>query len=107
VRRAVAILVAVAVAVAVVGVAAFVLGRETAPRDDVATVEQGDAFVVPTTATRCEASQEGGIPNLFCTRMSSGRYQVVFWRDEVQVYDLAAPHEPMEADYVVPATLNR
>ena len=102
-RRAGAIL----VAVALVGVAAFVLGRETAPRDDVATVEQGDSFVVPATATRCESSQQGGIPNLFCTRTSSGRYQVVFWQDEIQVYDLAKPHEPIEATYVVPATLKR
>jgi hypothetical protein len=41
------------------------------------------------------------------TRTSSGRYQVVFWQDEVQIYDLAKPREPMEATYVVPATLKR
>jgi len=98
---------AILVGVAIVGVAAFVLGRETAPRADAATVEQGDSFVVPATATRCKATQEAGIPNLFCTRTSGGRYQVVFWPDEVQVYDLAKPREPMAATYVVPATLKR
>ena len=95
---------AIVIAVTLVGIAAFALGRRTAPDDDGATIEQGESFLVPATATRCEASQEGGLPNLFCTRTSNGRYQVVFWKDEVQVYDLARPHEPMEATYVVPAT---
>ena len=55
----------------------------------------------PQTATRCEASGEGGFPNLFCTRMSRGRYQIVFYEDAVQVFDLLDPHaQPMEAKYV-------
>ena len=98
---------AIVLAVVIVGAAAFALGRRTDGRDNgrAVTLRQGDVVVVPATATRCEASHEGGIPNLFCTRTSRARYQVVFWRDEVQVYDLAEPHEPMEATFVVPATL--
>lgn len=71
------------------------------------TMRQGDIVRVPVTATRCEASHEGGIPNLFCTRTQRGRYQVVFWKDEVQVYDLARHGEPMVATFVVPAEMKR
>jgi hypothetical protein len=55
----------------------------------------------PLTRTRCEASGEGGHPNLFCTRMGRGRYQIVFYSDEVQVFDLLDPHEePLGPKYV-------
>jgi hypothetical protein len=69
------------------------------------TVHQGDIVNVPATATRCEASHEGGIPNLFCTRTDRGRYQVAFWKDEVQVYDLARNRGPMVPTFVVPAEM--
>jgi hypothetical protein len=69
------------------------------------TIRPGDVLHVPTTATRCVASHEGGIPNLFCSRSRRGRYQVVFWKDEVQVFDLARVKEPMAATFVVPAEM--
>jgi hypothetical protein len=60
------------------------------------TIRQGDVIRVPATATQCEASGEAGIPNLFCTRIPRGRYQIVFWKDSVDVYDLLDPDlEPM------------
>jgi hypothetical protein len=47
-----------------------------------------------------EASGEAGYPNLFCTRTSRGRYQIVFYKDSVQVYDLQDPKaEPLEPKY--------
>src|SRR2546423_15235215 len=47
------------------------------------TLRRGDVVRDPLTATRCEASGEGGWPNLFCTRTSRGRYQFVFYKDAV------------------------
>ena len=101
---------------AVVGiVAGYLLGRHEAKSEHatvapvtqvkhVYTLRQGDAIRVPATATRCEVSSEAGLPNLFCDRVgSSGRYQVVFWNDGVDLYDLARPHEPMVPTYTVPA----
>jgi hypothetical protein len=54
------------------------------------TLRDGDVAVRPEAATRCEASGEGGTPNLFCTRIGRGRHQVVFYRDDVLVWPLAA-----------------
>jgi hypothetical protein len=60
----------------------------------------------PVTNTQCEVSGEGGIPNLFCThRGARHRYEVVFWNDQVSVFDLAAPGEPMAPQFSVPARL--
>jgi hypothetical protein len=60
------------------------------------TIRRGDVLRVPGSATQCEASGEAGIPNLFCTRIPRGRFQIVFWKDSVDVYDLLDPHlEPM------------
>jgi len=72
------------------------------PRDRVIyTLRTGDVVRDPLTATRCEASGDGGYPNLFCTRMRQGRYQIIFYSDEVQVFDLLDPYEqPLEAKYV-------
>jgi hypothetical protein len=50
------------------------------------TLRQGDVAVAPLAATRCEASVEAGSPNLFCTRIPVGRYQVVFYEDSVLIY---------------------
>ena len=64
------------------------------------TLRGGDVVRDPLTATRCEASGEGGSPNLFCTRTSRGRYQFVFYNDAVLVFDLLDPNEePLEAKY--------
>ena len=71
------------------------------------TIRQGDVIRVPAAATECEASGEAGIPNLFCTRMGSrSRYQVVFWMDGVDLYDLARHGEPMVPTFSVPGKLD-
>ena len=68
------------------------------------TIRQGDVIRVLATATECEASGEAGVPNLFCTHMGSrSRYQVLFWKDQVDLYDLARHGEPMVPTYSVPA----
>ena len=68
-------------------------GRD-APSDaqarHVYTLAQVDAVRVPAVAARCEVSAEGGIPNLFCVHTGRTRYQVVLWKDQADLYDLAA-----------------
>jgi len=72
------------------------------------TLREGDSVRVPVTATRCVVSGEAGIPNLFCDRIGSGgRFEVVFWSDSVDLYDLARHGEPMVPTYSVPAELRR
>jgi hypothetical protein len=53
-------------------------------------------------AARCEVSAEGGIPNLFCVHTGRTRYQVVLWKDQADLYDLARHGEPMVPTYSVP-----
>ena len=81
--------------------------RKGKGRLQVYTSPYGSAAVFdPVTRTQCEVSGEGGVPNLFCTHRSPRhRYQVVFWDDEVQVFDLAAPGEPMAPQFSVPSRL--
>jgi hypothetical protein len=70
------------------------------------TIRNGDVIRLSATATECEVSGEAGIPNLFCTRIGpGGRYQVVFWNDRVDLYDLARHGEPMVPTFSVPARL--
>jgi hypothetical protein len=72
------------------------------------TIREGDVIRDPVTLTQCETSGEAGIPNLFCTRAGNrSRYQVVFWSDAVDVYDLARHGEPMVPTFSVPAKLKR
>jgi hypothetical protein len=52
------------------------------------TLRDGDVVLRPEAAVRCEASGEGGIPNLFCTRIGGGRHQVIFYSDDVLVWPL-------------------
>jgi hypothetical protein len=54
----------------------------------VITLHNGDVVLRPQAATRCEASGEGGRPNLFCTRIGGGRHQVIFYGDAVLVWPL-------------------
>jgi hypothetical protein len=55
----------------------------------------GDVVRDPRTGTRCEATEEGGVPNLRCTHTARGRYEAVFWNDELQVYGPGSgPFEP-------------
>ena len=42
-------------------------------------------------ATRCEASGEAGFSDLFCTRSPEARYQVVFYKDSVEVFRVGDP----------------
>jgi hypothetical protein len=58
------------------------------------TLRTGDAARAPLAATRCEASGEGGRPNLFCTRTPGGRYQVVFYEDAVLIFRVGNPDNP-------------
>jgi hypothetical protein len=81
---------AVAVAGAVGGFAIYTFGwhDSDSPRSPVLTLRDGDVIVRPSAATRCEASGEGGRPNLFCTRLHGGRHQVIFYPDSVLVWPL-------------------
>src|SRR6266542_6588974 len=63
-------------------------GRPTATRHHVITLREGDVVVRPEAAARCQASQEGGSPNLFCTRVGGGRHQIIFYSDSVLVWPL-------------------
>jgi hypothetical protein len=73
------------------GLAAFALSeRADAPgtsRTKTVTLVQGDVVDVPHAKTRCAASQEGGSPNLFCTPISGGPLQIVFYADRVLIWD--------------------
>lgn len=80
---------------AIVGVVVLVGARDSksdtsarpAPRRPVIyTLRTGDVARDPRTGTRCEASQEGGFPNLSCRHTARGRYDAVFWDDVLQVY---------------------
>jgi uncharacterized protein YecT (DUF1311 family) len=73
-----------------------------APRSHVIyTLRQGDVVRDPLTATRCEASGEGGSPNLFCTRTTKGRHQIVFYKDAVLVFDLQdRTRDPLDPNFV-------
>ena len=69
-----------------------------APRGHVIyTLRWGDVVRDPRTGTRCEATGEAGIPNLFCTHTARGRFEAVFWDDELQVYGPGS--EPFEPTY--------
>ena len=97
---------AIVVAGAVAAFAVYTFGwrhdEEDAPATAVAatttrrvyTLRRGDLVRVPGAATRCVASGEGGIPNLFCTRMAGGRYQVVLNADSIFVWRVGDPDDP-------------
>ena len=63
----------------------------SATRKYVYTIHPGDVIRVPAAATRCIASQEGGFPNLYCTRTPRGRYRFVFYKDSVLVWGPGGP----------------
>ena len=56
-----------------------------------------DVFRVPGAALRCEVSHEAGAPNVSCGHVpySHARYQVVFHRDNILVYRLGHPDNPV------------
>jgi hypothetical protein len=65
----------------------------TSPR--VFTLRRGDVVRVPGAATRCVASAEAGIPNLFCTRIHGGRYEVVLYADSILAWKVGQPDDPV------------
>src|SRR5690349_8183310 len=83
------------------------VARTTTTGPHVYRLRAGDSIVDASTGTRCEATGEAGIPNLFCSRRDGrGRYQVVCWSDRVDLYALARHGEPMEPTFSVPAKLS-
>ena len=56
------------------------------PPARVITLGDGDVAVREAAATRCEASAEGGQPNLFCSGRGGTRPQVIFYEDCVVVW---------------------
>lgn len=60
--------------------------RPAKPRRAIYTLRDGEAVRRLTAATRCEASHEGGFPNLYCTRIGGGRFAVAFYEDSVLVW---------------------
>jgi hypothetical protein len=68
-------------------------GPRPAPR--VQTLHDGDVVVRPEAGARCEASAEGGVRNLYCTRLGGGRFSLVLYDDTVLVYGpLGDPTDP-------------
>jgi hypothetical protein len=85
--------------------AAFFFGRETRSNTTQTplgtstpileyTMREDDTVRFPSAATRCEATQEGGVPTLFCRRDPEGRHQVVFSRDTIFVFRVGDPDNP-------------
>ena len=82
--------------------AAFVGGRMTGPDSASAsasarvyTGRQGDVFRVPSAATRCVVTQEGGFPRLYCSRIGGGRYTVDFFSRSILVWRNGNPDAPV------------
>src|SRR5919204_4629302 len=65
--------------------------RDVAGTHRVIRLRYGDVVLRPEAATQCLASEEGGRPNLFCTRLHGGRHQVIFYSDSVLVWPLDCP----------------
>jgi hypothetical protein len=82
--------------------AAFIAGRMTvtdtasaSAAGRVYTGRQGDVFRVPSAATRCLVTQEGGFPRLYCSRIGGGRYTVDFFRTSILVWRNGNPDRPV------------
>jgi hypothetical protein len=80
---------------------AFLVGRATDPtaasaqgRNQVYTLRQNDVVRAPGASTRCTASAEGRVKNLFCRRSPEGRYEVVFYTDSIFVWKNGSPDKP-------------
>jgi hypothetical protein len=69
------------------------------------TIRYGDVVRYPGTATRCQATAEGGTPQLFCVHTGRTRFQVVFNSFGVAVYDLKPPNDGFVSDFSLPAEL--
>jgi hypothetical protein len=69
------------------------------------TLSEGDVVRIPAAAARCEVTEEGSIPNFYCAHLGQTGYQVVLWKDQADLYDLARHGEPMVPTYSVPGVL--
>jgi hypothetical protein len=69
-------------------------GKRHVPPRAFYRLRTGDVARAPLAATRCEASAEAGTPNLFCTRTPRGRYEVVFYEDDVLIFRVGDPDNP-------------
>jgi hypothetical protein len=56
-----------------------------------------DVFRVPGAALQCEVSKEARMPDVSCGHVpyARARYQVVFYKDNVLVYRLRRPDNPV------------
>jgi hypothetical protein len=82
--------------------AAFAVGRMTATDGASAaasarvyTGRQGDVFRVPSVATRCVVTSEGGFARLYCSRIGGGRYTVDFFSRSILVWRKGNPDAPV------------
>jgi hypothetical protein len=84
--------------------AAFLLGHATnppvavgAPATHVYTGRLNDVFRVPGAATRCEVGMEAGSVNVSCehTPYARARHEVVFYSNNILVYRLGNPDNPV------------
>jgi hypothetical protein len=91
VRTLAALAVIVAGAVAAFAVYTFGWREDDETPTRVFTLHRGDEIRVADAATHCVASEEGGFPNLYCTRTPRGTYQFVFYRDSVVVWGPGGP----------------
>jgi hypothetical protein len=75
------------------------------PKSRFLLLRDGDSFRDPRTGTSCQLTGEAGTPNIFCThgREMSSRFQVVFWADRADLYDVSRHGEPMVPTYSVPS----
>lgn len=71
------------------------------------TIRYGDVIRYPGTATRCQATAEGGTPQLSCVHAGRSRFQVVFNGYGVRVYDLRPPNDGFVSDFDLPGELPR
>jgi hypothetical protein len=83
-------------------VAAFFGGRMTSPERASASASvrvyigrQGDTFRVPSAATRCLVTQEGGFTRLYCARIGGGRHTVDFFASSILVWRNGKPDAPV------------
>ena len=71
------------------------------------TIRYGDVIRCAGTATRCQATGEGGLPQLFCVHTGRSRFQVVFNSYGVKVYDLRPPNDGFVSDFDLPGEFTR
>jgi hypothetical protein len=87
-----------------IAVAAFLLGRATHPSTaagaaatHVYTGRLYDVFRVAGAATRCEVGIEAGSLKMSCGHVpyARARHEVVFYRNNILVFRLGKPHNPV------------